>query len=129
MVYDVDGNRIACIDSDGQASVFVSGHELTVAGQDLSATRYYEHAGDVVAYRSASTVTGARGVVWVAADHHDSALWALHSVTRVESVRYADPYGVTRTGSADFLPSVGQREFVGGGYRSYRAFPAGRSIL
>ncbi|MFV2100185.1 RHS repeat-associated core domain-containing protein [Micromonospora sp. LOL_024] len=114
MHYDVDGNRIARIDPNGDATVFVAGHELTVSGQDKTATRYYEHAGDVVASRTASTATGAKDLVWLASHQHDSAHWAVNSVTRVDTVRYSDPFGNKRTGGSGGTWPSGQRGFVGG---------------
>ncbi|GIJ11575.1 polymorphic toxin-type HINT domain-containing protein [Micromonospora andamanensis] len=114
MHYDVDGNRIARIDPNGDATVFVAGHELTVSGQNKTATRYYEHAGDVVASRTASTASGAKDLIWLASDQHDSAHWAVNSVTRVDTVRYSDPYGNKRSGGAGGTWPSGQRGFVGG---------------
>ncbi|MBF9128549.1 RHS repeat-associated core domain-containing protein [Plantactinospora sp. S1510] len=114
MVYDVDGQRIARIDPGGRATLFVFGHELTVTGGATTATRYYEHGGDTVASRTASTGTATKDVVWLAADHHETALWAVNSVTRVETVRYADPYGARRAGGTGGSWSAGQRGFVGG---------------
>ncbi|GIJ28698.1 hypothetical protein Vqi01_38600 [Micromonospora qiuiae] len=114
MHYDVDGNRIARIDPNGDATVFVAGQELTVSGQNKSATRYYEHAGDVIASRTASTLGGAKDLIWLASDQHDSAHWAVNSVTRVETVRYSDPYGNKRAGGDGGTWPSGQRGFVGG---------------
>ncbi|HEX5596574.1 MAG TPA: RHS repeat-associated core domain-containing protein, partial [Micromonosporaceae bacterium] len=115
MIYDVDGNRVARIDSDGSATAFVFGHELTyeTATSTTTATRYYDHAGDVVASRSASTATGAGDLIWLASDQHDSAWWAVNSVTRVETIRYRDPYGNPR-GTPSGNWQAGQRGFVGG---------------
>ncbi|MGC4895273.1 polymorphic toxin-type HINT domain-containing protein [Micromonospora sp. DT31] len=123
MLYDVDGNRIARIDPGGQASVFVAGHELSISGQDTTATRYYEHAGDTVASRSASTATGAGDVMWLGADQHDSTHWAVNSVTRVETIRYSDPFGSPRAGGTGGT-WPGQRGFVDG-----VADPTGLSLL
>ncbi|MEU8264550.1 polymorphic toxin-type HINT domain-containing protein [Micromonospora sp. NPDC048999] len=114
MIYDVDGNRIARIDPDGGAAVFVSGHEVSVVGQDTVATRYYDHAGDTVASRAASTATGAKDVIWLGSDQHESAQWAVNSVTRVETVKYSDPYGSPRAGGTAGAWPSGQRGFVGG---------------
>ncbi|MEE6263554.1 polymorphic toxin-type HINT domain-containing protein [Plantactinospora sonchi] len=124
MIYDVDGNRIARIDPNGAASVFVAGHELTVSGQETVSTRYYEHAGDTVASRSASSVSGLKDVVWLGADQHDSAHWAVNSVTRVDTVRYADPFGRVRAGGSGGTWPSGQRGFVDG-----IADPTGLSLL
>ncbi|MEW2431374.1 polymorphic toxin-type HINT domain-containing protein [Micromonospora sp. NPDC047644] len=124
MVYDVDGNRIARIDPNGQATVFVAGHELSVAGQDKTATRYYDHAGDTVASRTSSTATGPKDIVWLASDQHDSANWAVNSVTRVDTIRYSDPFGNSRSGGVGGTWPAGQRGFVGG-----ISDPTGLSLL
>ncbi|GGM35064.1 hypothetical protein GCM10011608_19590 [Micromonospora sonchi] len=113
MLYDVDGNRIARIDPNGDATVFVAGQELTVSGQNKSATRYYTHAGSVIASRSASLATGVGDVIWLSSDHQGSARWAVNSVTRVDTIKYADPYGNLRSSDGLVWPS-GQRGFVGG---------------
>ncbi|PZG23436.1 hypothetical protein C1I95_03235 [Micromonospora craterilacus] len=112
MHYDVDGNRIARIDPNGDATVFVAGHELTVSGQNKTATRYYGHAGGVIASRTASA-TGAGDVIWLGSDHQGSPRWAVNSVTRVDTIKYADPYGNLRGSNGVAWPS-GQRGFVGG---------------
>ncbi|MFG3643429.1 polymorphic toxin-type HINT domain-containing protein [Micromonospora sp. NPDC047762] len=124
MVYDADGNRIARIDPNGQATVFVAGQELVVQGQDTTATRYYQHAGDTVASRAASTATGPKDLTWLAADQHDSAHWAVNSVTRVDTVRYSDPFGNARSGGTGGTWPSGQRGFVGG-----ISDPTGLSLL
>ncbi|MET0419831.1 MAG: RHS repeat-associated core domain-containing protein, partial [Actinoplanes sp.] len=114
MVYDVDGNRVARIDPGGAASVFVFGHEYTTTPtQGTGATRYYEHAGDTIAART-DTTSRKGDIIWLAADPQDSATWAVNSVTRVETVKYNDPYGNPRGGIATPQWPAGQRGFVGG---------------
>ena len=97
MIYDVDGNRIARVDPGGAATVFIAGHELLITpASGTTATRYYEHAGDTVASRTDST--GKKGdIVWLGADQQDSVSWAVNSVTRVATIKYADPYGKSGT--------------------------------
>ncbi|KXK62150.1 hypothetical protein AWW66_09940 [Micromonospora rosaria] len=124
MVYDADGNRIARIDPGSQATVFVSGQELKIVGSDTVGTRYYEHSGDIIASRSTSTAASGNDVIWLASDQHDSAMWALNSVTRVETVKYADPYGNQRMQGVSSLWPSGERGFVGG-----IADPTGMSLL
>ncbi|MBW6433339.1 hypothetical protein KZ829_06220 [Actinoplanes hulinensis] len=114
MVYDVDGNRIARIDPGGAASVFVYGHEYNSAGAaGTNTTRYYEHAGDTVASRT-DTTTRKGDIIWLGADPQGSATWAVNSVTRVETVKYNDPYGNPRSGTTAPQWPAGQRGFVGG---------------
>ncbi|WP_213453262.1 polymorphic toxin-type HINT domain-containing protein [Rhizomonospora bruguierae] len=115
MIYDVDGNRIARTDADGSVTAYVFNHELSwdEASSSLTATRYYEHAGDTIASRSATTGVGAADLIWLGSDQHDSAMWSVNSVTRVETIRYADPYGNPR-GSTGGTWKAGQRGFVGG---------------
>ncbi|MFI5494719.1 RHS repeat-associated core domain-containing protein [Actinoplanes sp. NPDC051859] len=115
MVYDVDGNRIARIDPGGAATAYIYGHEYsTTPNQGTSATRYYEHAGDTFASRT-DTTSKKGDVIWLGSDAQNSATWAVNSVTRVETVKYNDPYGNPRDRTA---PAVnwpgGQRGFVGG---------------
>ncbi|GAB3846605.1 hypothetical protein GCM10029963_26650 [Micromonospora andamanensis] len=113
MHYDVDGNRIARIDPNGDATVFVAGHELTVSGQNKTATRYYEHAGGVIASRSGSSASGSGDVFWLGSDHQGSTRWVVNAVTRVDTIKYADPHGNVRGAAGGPWPS-GQRGFVGG---------------
>ncbi|MFB9363214.1 polymorphic toxin-type HINT domain-containing protein [Amorphoplanes nipponensis] len=124
MVYDVDGNRIARIDADGSATAFVFGNEFTSSTQGLSTTRYYEHAGDTVASRT-DTAKGKGDIIWLGSDQQDSSTWAVNSATRVETIKYNDPYGRPRDGAA-VAPQwpAGQRAFVGG-----VADPSGLTLL
>ncbi|MFG2064608.1 RHS repeat-associated core domain-containing protein [Micromonospora sp. NPDC048871] len=124
MVYDVDGNRIARLDPNGQATVFLGGHELTVVGQSTTATRYYSHRGDVIASRTASSGTAVQDVIWLGADRHGTVLWTVNSVTRVDTIKYLDPYGNPRSGGSNGTWPSGQRGFVGG-----IADPNGLSLL
>jgi RHS repeat-associated protein len=115
MIYDIDGNRIARIDPDGSVTAFVFNHELTWdnSTSSLTATRYYEHAGDAIASRSATTGVGTADLIWLGSDQHGSAWWAVNSVTRVETIRYRDPYGNPR-GNTGGTWEAGQRGFVDG---------------
>ena len=112
MIYDVDGNRIARVDANGEATAFIAGHELLITSGEVVATRYYEHAGDVIASRSSSDATGNKDTIWLGSDQHGSVNWALNSVTRVETIKYADPYANERGGSVTW--TAGQKGFVGG---------------
>ncbi|MFD0520134.1 polymorphic toxin-type HINT domain-containing protein [Paractinoplanes durhamensis] len=114
MVYDVDGNRMARIDPNGAATVFVYGHEYTTTPTaGTTATRYYEHGGDAVASRTDST-SKKGDIIWLGSDSQDSATWAVNSVTRVETVKYNDPYGNARNSTVNTQWPSGQRGFVGG---------------
>ncbi|MEV0645641.1 polymorphic toxin type 30 domain-containing protein [Phytomonospora sp. NPDC050363] len=115
MVYDADGNRIARIDANGDASLFVAGQEVTFtkATSKLTGTRYYEHNGDIVASRTMSTGATIDDTIWQGADHNGTASWQINGTTMVESIRYTDPYGAIR-GTTGGTWGGGQRGFVGG---------------
>ena len=114
MVYDVDGNRVAWVDADGAATVFLYGHEYTTTpAAGTNTTRYYEHAGDTIATRTDST-SSKGDIIWLGSDQLDSATWAVNAATRAATIRYNDPYGNSRDGSNTPQWPAGQRGYVGG---------------
>jgi RHS repeat-associated protein len=109
MLYNQDGDRIARIDGNGDASLFVAGHEITYtkATNTVTAVRSYEHNGDIIATRSTTD-----GLQWLASDHHGTATWAINAVSMAVMHRRQDPYGNPRD-SQQHWPA-GQKGFVGG---------------
>jgi RHS repeat-associated protein len=109
MIYNPDGDRIARIDPNGDAHLFIAGHEITYnsATGATTAVRSYRHNGQVVATRSST-----HGLQWVAGDHHNTAAWAIDAQTMVTTYRRQDPYGNPR-GDQQAWPA-GQEGFVRG---------------
>lgn len=109
LVYHSDGTRIARIDANGDAHLFLAGHEIsyTAATGTVTALRTYQHNGDVIATRS--TILGLQ---WLASDHHSTASWAIAATTLAVTYRRRDPYGNPR-GPHQAWPA-GQEGFVRG---------------
>ncbi|MFD0560131.1 RHS repeat-associated protein [Stackebrandtia endophytica] len=106
MYYNTGGDRLARVDADGGATLFLIGHELTRSATDgvVSAVRYYEHDESVIASRDADELT------WLGSDHQDTAQWSVNATTMVSTVQRQDPFGSKRGAQQQFL---GQRGFVG----------------
>lgn len=105
-VYDADGNRLLRRDPTG-STLYLDGQELRVtkATGKLSATRYYQHAGQTVAMRDSS------GLTWLASDQQGTAQIAINSDKLQVVRRYQTPFGGAR-GAAVTFP--GEKGFVGG---------------
>ncbi|MFE7504770.1 RHS repeat-associated core domain-containing protein [Promicromonospora sp. NPDC057488] len=106
-VYGADGDRLIRHESDA-STLYLPGQELRAdkATGELTATRYYSHAGQPVAVRSSGALT------WTASDHHGTAQVAIGSVNMQTSVRRMDPFGLPRGEQPDEWPS--EKGFVGG---------------
>jgi RHS repeat-associated protein len=106
-VYGADGDRLIRHDSDA-STLYLPGQELRAdeATGELTATRYYTHAGQPVAVRTEGALT------WTASDHHGTAQVAIDSVTMATSVRRMDPFGMARGEQPSDWPS--EKGFVGG---------------
>jgi RHS repeat-associated protein len=95
MVYDADQDRVARIDADGSAALFVAGHEITVDKVGtVRAVRTYEHEGAVVATRSSDD-----GLTWIGRTHQGTAAWAIAASSMTVSYRRYDPFGNQRGSS------------------------------
>jgi RHS repeat-associated protein len=107
-VYDVDGNRLAHFDPAG-ATLYLPGQELrfTTASGARKVTRYYTHASEVFAMRTAS------GVAWLSGDHHDTPQIAVAGVGQAVSIRRELPFGGLR-GTTGTWPAAMDKGFVGG---------------
>lgn len=106
-VYGADGDRLIRHASDA-STLYLPGQELRAdkATGELTATRYYSHAGQPIAVRTDSTLT------WTASDHHGTAQVAINAVTMTTSVRRMDPFGMARGEQPTEWPS--EKGFVGG---------------
>jgi RHS repeat-associated protein len=108
MIYH-DGIRLARINPNGDATVWVAGQEITrtAATGDMNVVRSYEHLGQVVTVRTSNT-----HLQWIGADHHHTATFAIDNTTMAVTYRRLDPYGNPR-GSQQTWPA-GQEHFVRG---------------
>jgi len=107
-IYDADGNRLIARDTTGKTLYLPGGTQLrhTTATGTVTATRYYTHAGVIVAVR---TVSG--GLSWLAADHHGTNTLAITSSLSVQR-RRSLPFGGPRGTPPTNWP--GDKGFVGG---------------
>ena len=105
-VYDTAGNRMIAHDPDG-ASLYLGPIELrlTRTTSKVTATRYYEFAGQTIGCRTAA------GVTWLAEDQHGTQSVAIDAVTQQVTKRYQSPFGVPRGTNPTWVNSRG---FVGG---------------
>ncbi|MFH8614206.1 polymorphic toxin-type HINT domain-containing protein [Streptomyces sp. NPDC017979] len=109
-LYDAGGNRLKRTDASGTTIYLPGGTELHLpAGPNatVQGTRYYSHAGEVVAVR-----TSDGKVSFIAADQHDTGDIAIDATTGLVTQRRMDPYGNPRTGNTGTWP--GEKGLVGG---------------
>lgn len=108
-VYDPDGTRLLRIDPAGK-TLYLPGQELryTAADDSKKVTRYYSHAGQPIATR-----TAAEGVVWLSGDHHDTARVTIAAVGQAVSLRRETPFGEIRATQGAW-PAAMDKGFVGG---------------
>jgi RHS repeat-associated protein len=111
MVYDADGNRL--VRDDGQTvTAYLPQTELTLdkTTGTIDGTRYFSHAGQVVAVCTGRDVAD---WTWMGVDQHGTtASHAINAFTAVEQVRRTDPYGSARGQAPQAWP--GQQGFAGG---------------
>jgi RHS repeat-associated protein len=106
-LYDTTGERLIRRDSGG-TTLYLGGTEVHLDNNGvLAATRYYTHAGHVVAVRTADGK-----VSWLTADHHATAQLAIDSDTQTVQRRHITPYGDTRGAAPANWP--GEHGFVNG---------------
>ncbi len=105
-VYDADGNRLIRHDATG-ATLYLPGTELRLnaATSQVTATRYYNFAGNPVAVRTPSALT------WLLSDHHGTSDVAVVASNQQASQRRQTPFGTPR-GPQPTWPT--EKGFVGG---------------
>ncbi len=105
--YDADGDRLLRRDPAG-TTLYLPDMELRLdksTGQ-VTGTRYYSHAGTLVATRTAS------GVRFLSADPHGSAELSIDGATQAEAQRRFTPFGQFRGSPIGIWPT--DKGFVGG---------------
>jgi RHS repeat-associated protein len=107
-LYHVDGTRLIRKDPTG-TTLYLPGQELrsTTSG-GKKATRYYTHAGQTIATRTAGG-----GVTWLTGDHHGTTQISITAVGQTVATRRQTPYGQPRTGTGTW-PTTMDKGFVGG---------------
>lgn len=127
-IHDAEGERLISVDGTGRTLYLPGGIEVryTTSGGTKTATRYYTHAGEVVAVR-----TGA-GLSWLVNDHHGTAELAINATTLAVAKRRTLPFGDPRGTGTGTWPVGMDKGFVGGtkdptglthlGARMYDAF-------
>jgi RHS repeat-associated protein len=108
-IYDAEGNRLLRKDPLG-TTLYLPGQELRYDATDGSktCTRYYSHAGEVIATR-----TAADGVVWLVDDHHGTAQISLTAIGQTTALRRETPFGEIRDTTGTW-PGTMDKGFVGG---------------
>ncbi|MFG1625395.1 RHS repeat-associated core domain-containing protein [Kribbella sp. NPDC049227] len=101
-VYSADGDRLLRSES-GSTTLFLDGTELVAGAGGVTATRYYNSGGAVVAQRTPA------GLTWLTADQQGSAQLAINAAGAVSRQRYL-PNGAPR-GAGNQLPT--DRGFLG----------------
>ena len=92
-LYSADGERLIRR-QDGATTVYLpGGMELTLAGGQVKATRYYSFNGQTIAVR---TGIGNANVWTLVPDRHGTAQLAIQNSTSTLTRRYTDPYGNPR---------------------------------
>jgi RHS repeat-associated protein len=106
-VYDAAGNRLLRKDATG-TTLFLGPMEVRLdkATGAKTATRYYSHAGILVAVRT----TG--GLSWLCGDHHGSATVTMDAATQTVQRRRFTPFGEARGAAPGSWPD--RKGFVGG---------------
>ncbi|MEV8597620.1 polymorphic toxin-type HINT domain-containing protein [Streptomyces sp. NPDC052012] len=105
---DGDGNRLIRRDTTG-TTLYLGETELRLdklSGQ-VTATRYYTHAGKTVAMRTPGNLT------WLSTDHHGTASLQIDATTQALTRRPTEPFGEDR-GTAKPAAWRGEKGFVGG---------------
>jgi RHS repeat-associated protein len=104
---DGDGNRLIRRDKSG-TTLYLGNTELRLdkTTNAVSATRYYNHAGQVVAVRTPSQLT------WVVGDHHGTASLQIDATSQAVQHRRSTPFGETRGSKSSAW--TGEKGFVGG---------------
>ncbi|MFE1443607.1 polymorphic toxin-type HINT domain-containing protein [Streptomyces sp. NPDC058739] len=104
---DGDGNRLIRRDTTG-TTLYLAETELRLdtSSGNVTATRYYTHAGKTVALRTPSNLT------WVSTDHHGTAGLQIDATTQALTRRPTKPFGENRGNKP--AAWLGEKGFVGG---------------
>ncbi|WP_432171827.1 polymorphic toxin-type HINT domain-containing protein [Streptomyces sp. 1222.5] len=105
---DGDGNRLIRRDSTG-TTLYLAETELRLnkTGGNVTATRYYSHAGQTVAMRTPSDLT------WLCTDHHGTAALQIDAAAQALTRRPTKPFGEDR-GTKKPAAWRGEKGFIGG---------------
>ncbi|MEU2171705.1 colicin D domain-containing protein [Micromonospora chersina] len=109
-IYDADGNRLIRTDATGKTLYLPGGTEIryTTSGGTKKATRYYNHAGQTIAARTAA------GLSWITSDHHGTAELTINASTLAVAKRRMLPYGEQRGNTTGTWAAGMDKGFVGG---------------
>ncbi|RKS68417.1 RHS repeat-associated protein [Actinomadura pelletieri DSM 43383] len=107
-VYDTDGQRLIKRDATG-VTLYLPGMEvkLPTGATRPTATRYYAHAGQTIATRTAA------GVTFLAPDHQGTSLLSIGAMGQTLAQRRTTPFGQER-GTTGTWPTSMDKGFVGG---------------
>ncbi|MBV1854613.1 RHS repeat domain-containing protein [Catellatospora tritici] len=108
--YDADGNRLIRVDSTGRTLYLPDGLEVryTTSTTTKKATRYYTHAGQTIAIRTAASLD------WIVSDHHGTAELTIKASNFAVAKRRMLPYGEQRGTTAGTWATGMDKGFVGG---------------
>ncbi|MEV6802614.1 RHS repeat-associated core domain-containing protein [Micromonospora rifamycinica] len=110
-LYDAGGNRLIRRDPTGTATLYLPGgiEVRKPATGNATCTRYYTHAGTVIATR-----TSDGRLDWIASDHHGTAETTINSTDLTVARRRSLPFGTERPNPAGTWPTTMDKGFVGG---------------
>ena len=109
-VYDADGERLLRSDPTG-TTLYLGDTEVRVDNTGaLTGTRYYSHAGKLIAVRTANS--SGNKLTWLGIDHHGTPELAVDADTQSVQRRRYTPYGEDRGAKPAGWP--GDKGFVGG---------------
>lgn len=106
-LYDPAGNRILRREA-GRTTLYVAGAEITLAGTQLTAQRYYQWAGKTIALRSGASADTVTNLV---PDHQNTTHYQVNAATGATQITWNAPYGVLRNQPSGWQ---GEASYVGG---------------
>ncbi|MGY0231454.1 polymorphic toxin-type HINT domain-containing protein [Longispora urticae] len=107
-VYDAEGGRLIKHEANGDATLYLDGTELryTKSSNSVSTTRYYQHAGALVASRTSA------GLTWLFSDYQGTSQVSVSAnAAQTVTTRRQTPYGSSRGAAVTW---VNKRGFLGG---------------
>ncbi|MEV4675608.1 MULTISPECIES: polymorphic toxin-type HINT domain-containing protein [Actinomadura] len=111
-IYDAAGNRLIRKDTNG-STLYLASQEVKVSTSGtVTATRYYSHAGQTIAYR---TGTSSSTIQFLIPDYQGSADTTVNAVDQnTWSVRRFAPFGAERGSPMGTWPALMDKGYVGG---------------
>ncbi|WP_213457155.1 polymorphic toxin-type HINT domain-containing protein [Rhizomonospora bruguierae] len=104
-IYDADGTRWLRRDAAG-TTLYLPGQEVRREGTSITATRYYNFTGKLIASRNRT------GLTWLYTDHQGTQTLSINANSQAVTIRRQTPYGGPR--DTPPVPWINTKGFVGG---------------